>query len=66
MKLEEERHIGEEYKGPPLLESEIVAAIRVMKNQKAVGADEIPAEFWKLLGDKAQKYICNLCKNIHV
>jgi len=35
-----------------------------MKNQK-VGGDEILAEFWKLLGDKAQKQICNLCRNMY-
>ena len=39
-------------KGPELLRSEIMAAITEMKGIKAVGVDNIPTEFWKVLGEE--------------
>lgn len=63
--LEEEICMQEEEKGPGLLESEIKAAIREMKNKKAEGVDGIPAEFWKVLGEKAMKEIIVLCKSMY-
>ena len=45
--LEREDEVDKDCKGPDLLVSEIRAAIKETKNRKAVGIDEIPAEFWK-------------------
>ena len=53
--LEREDEIDKDSRGPDLLVSEIRAAIKELKSRKAVGIDEIPAEFWKSLGMEAQK-----------
>ena len=54
MSIESEDSVQEDCKGPNLLESEIMTAIKEMKKNKAVGEDNIPAEFWKVLGRKVQ------------
>ena len=41
---------GEEETGPELLKEEILAAVKNMKNNKAEGIDNIPAEILKSLG----------------
>ena len=48
-----------------MLDAEIKTAIAEMKNNKAAGADGIPAEFWKNLGDGAMKELANLCKDMY-
>ena len=52
--------INEDEKGPELLNSEIRTAIQEMKTKKLEGADGILAEFWKALGERAEKslYSC--------
>lgn len=65
MQLECEDNIGEDFKGPEVLESEILAAIKEMKNKKAVGVDEIPAEFWKVIGEKGIRELVSLCKEMY-
>src|SRR5579864_4618287 len=47
--MERETRVHEDNKGPELLTSEIVEVIRDMKRNKAVGVDDIPAEFLKVL-----------------
>src|ERR1043165_4392887 len=59
--LEEENLVEDDYKGPKILESEIRAAIKEMKQNKAAGVDEIPAEFWKVLGDEAMNELIGIC-----
>ena len=46
---------GEEETGSELLKEEILAAIKDMKNNKADGIDNIPAEILKSLGEKTMK-----------
>ena len=65
IRLEEESHVQPEDMGPQLLDSEIKAAINEMKNNKAEGVDGIPAEFWKVLGDKAMRELVKLCKDMY-
>ena len=48
-----------------MLKSEILAAIKEMKEGKAVGVDDIPAEMWKRMGDKALIEMCELCQEIY-
>ena len=36
-----------------------------MKKNKAVGVDNIPAEFWKVLGESGMKELIGLCKEIY-
>ena len=52
MDIKSEDSVHEDCKGPNLLESEIMAAIKEMKKNKAVGEENIPAKFWKVLGRK--------------
>ena len=57
-----EGDINEDCKGPDLLDSEIVSAIGEMK---AVGVDNVPAEFWKVLGESGMKELIGLCKEMY-
>ena len=50
--IEAEGDIEENNKGPDLLGDEITAAIKEIKKGKAVGVDEIPAEFLKIIGEE--------------
>ena len=45
---------------------EIYTAIKEMKNGKATGVDDIPAEFLKLLDDETMERLSDLCKRIYV
>ena len=64
-KLEEERQVESDRKGPGLLIDEIHAAIKEIKNGKAAGVDDIPAEFLKLLDEGALKMLTELCVDIY-
>src|SRR5277367_1279237 len=66
MGIEEEHRIGIDEKGPDLLESEILQALKDMKTGKAVGVDEVPAEFLKVLGEKGEKELVTLCKEMYI
>ena len=61
--LEWEDEVVKDSRGPDLLVSEIRAAIKELKSRKAVGVDEITAEFWKSLGKEATELI-KLCDNL--
>ena len=65
LKIEEEREVDEDEKGPEILRSEVMAALKEMKEGKAVGVDEIPAEMLKSLGDKAEQEIHGICKSMY-
>ena len=60
--LEWEDEVDKDPKGPDLLVSEIRAAIKELTSRKAVGIDEIPAEFWKSLGKAAITELINYVK----
>ena len=62
--VEEEAEMDNE-KGPAVLKSEILAAIAEIKEGKAVGVDEIPAEMLKRLGDKALQEIVEICQSMY-
>jgi hypothetical protein len=64
--IEQEWEVDKDNMGPDLIIDEIKAAIKEMKNGKAEGYDEIPAEFWKLLGETALGKIEELCQDIYV
>ena len=51
--------------GPTILRSELQAALLEMKEGKAVGVDEIPAELLKSLGEKALQELYEICKQIY-
>ena len=48
-----------------ILRSEVDWAIRNMKNKKATGIDDIPAELLKALGEEGKEELWNLCSLIY-
>ena len=64
MEIDEPRPIQNENR-LPILESELNNAIGKMKKNKACGEDNLPAEFFQLLGEKGIKYVLGLCNNIY-
>jgi len=52
-------------KGPKLFNSEIISTIGELKANKAVGVDNIPCEFLKVLGEKGTKELISLCKKMY-
>jgi len=63
--LEQEEEVEKDCIGPDLIVSEIRAAIKELKSRKAVGIDNIPAEFWKNLGKEATIELMKLCERIY-
>ena len=51
--------------GPELLREEIEKAIEELKDGKAEGMDDIPAEMIKCLGGKAKEELIRLCQQIY-
>src|SRR5207248_220133 len=64
-KLEKEIQIDDDQKGPGILLTEIQEAIKEMKNGKVSGVDDIPAEFLKMLDEKAMHSLSKLCMEIY-
>ena len=56
--------MSEDEKGFPILMEEVELAIKEMKNGKATGADGIPIELVKCLGEE-KKEILSLCNKIY-
>ena len=65
MGIEAEGSIEEDNKGPDLLRDEIRAAIKEIKKGKVVGVDEIPAEFFKMMGEEAYLHLQRICKKMY-
>ena len=63
--IEEETHVPEDEKGYDILEEEIEKALTEMKNRKACGIDNLPAEVLKSLGNRGSKEIFYLCNEIY-
>ena len=63
--LEDEHQVESDQKGPCLLTEEVYAAIQEMKNGKAVGVDDVPAEILKILDGVALEKLVELCKQIY-
>ena len=65
MGTENEVDVCDDCKRLSVLESEITLAIKEMKSNKAVGVDNIPAEFWKVLREKGLKELTELCQEMY-
>ena len=63
--LEEEVMVGNDKNGPDIMSDEIYAAINCMKNGKAAGIDDVPAEFLKLLEGESLSKLIAICKEIY-
>lgn len=66
LKLEEEREVEEQSLGPVIINEEILAAIKAMRLKKAEGVDELPAEFWKVIGPAGVAHVSRLCQQIYM
>ena len=53
--MEQEASVPEDCRGPELLTSEILEAVRETKKNKAVGINGIPADMLKVLGEEGTK-----------
>ena len=49
-----------------MLKSEMLLAISELKEGKAVGVDEIPAEMLRSLGEKALQEVYDICQDMYV
>ena len=49
--VEPEEEVDTDEKGPYILQSEVEKAIKEIRNNKATGDDDVPADVLKLLGD---------------
>src|SRR6267154_4128728 len=65
LQVEEGEEVAEEEIRPQVLKSEISLTISEMKEGKAVGVDEIPAEMLKSLGEKAMQELCDICQRMY-
>jgi hypothetical protein len=65
LEVENEGDVGEDSKGPELMDSEIREAIKELKKGKAVGCDGIPAELIKIVGEDAEKHLLNVCRKMY-
>jgi len=52
--------------GPCILEEEVATAIKELKNNKAEGIDEIPAEMLQCMGNTAVKVFTQLGQQIYL
>jgi hypothetical protein len=64
--IESESEVEEDNKGPELLGDEIRTAIKELRKKKAVGVDEILADFLKILGEEEYVYLEKICKKMYV
>jgi hypothetical protein len=65
LEIEMETDVAEDEKSPGILDSEVRHAIEEMKNDKAVGVDNIPAEFLKTLGKKGIREMIDICQGMY-
>ncbi len=66
IKIEDEDTVTCDSAGPDILDEEIEKAIKELKNNKATGDDDIPAEFLKQLQPKAMREFKEICKKIYI
>ena len=64
--IEERRDVEEDNVGPKILEDEVRQALTDLKNNKAEGIDNIPAEMLKAMGEDGIKHLANLCNMIYM
>ena len=65
LEFEPEEEVDTDEKWPYILQSEVVKAIKEMRNKKAAGYDDVPGDVLKLMGEGALKIMTKLINNIH-
>jgi hypothetical protein len=66
LEVEPEYEVYEDEKGPSILQSEVVKAIKEMRDKKATGDDDVPGDVLKLLGEDGLRVITQLMISIYV
>jgi hypothetical protein len=64
LNVEPEEEIDEDHKGPHILRSEVEKAIKVIREKKATGDDDVSVEALKLRGDDGLNLLTQLINNI--
>ena len=62
---ESEEEVDTDEKVPYILQSEVEKAIKVMRNRKATGNDDVPGDVLKLLGEGGSKILTKLINTIY-
>ena len=65
IEMERESEVEQDQLGPTVMGSEILQAIKDLKNGKAEGEDEIPAELLKILSEEGERHLVEICKDIY-
>jgi hypothetical protein len=63
--VEPEEEVDTDKKGPYILQSEVVKAIKEMRNKKATGDDDVPGDVLILLGEGGLKIMMKLINTIY-
>jgi len=64
--LEEEEHVERDDKGDYILQLKIDFAKENLKNNKACGTDEVPAELIKCVDEGMSRKLGNLCNEMNL
>ena len=65
LEAEPEEKVDTDEKGPYILQSEVEKAIKDMRNRKATGDEDVPADVLKLLGEGGLKILTKLINTIY-
>jgi hypothetical protein len=66
IEIEAEDKMDEDEKGPTILKSEVIKAIKDMRRKKATGDNNIPVDLLKVLGDSGLKIMTALINKIYM
>jgi hypothetical protein len=66
IEVEPEAEVGEDEKGPYILQREVEKAIKEMRDKKATGNDDVPGVLLKLLGEDGLRLMTQLINSIYV
>ena len=65
LEVEPEEEVDADEKGTYILQSEVEKAIKVMRNKKATGDDDVPGAVLKLFGEGGLKIMTKLINTIY-
>jgi len=65
LEVEPEEEVDTDEKGPFILQSEVVKAIKEMRNRKTTGDDDVPGDVFELLGEDGLKILTKLINTIY-
>jgi hypothetical protein len=66
LEVEHEEEVGEDKKGPSILQNEVEKAIKEMRDKKATGDDDVPGDVLKLLGEDGLRLMTQMINSMYV